>query len=254
MNATTPPLISIITPIYNAEKTLQQTLDSILNQSYKNYEVLMIDDASIDNSRQIANTYTKDNRFKLISLKKNAGVANARNTGIDASNGEYLCFLDSDDWWEPEKLNFQIKQTSHDNLQLSYMSYLRIDENTSRVLSHVKPPQSLTYKGLLRSNHIGNLTTMVKKSCIGDIRFKKTGHEDYVFWLEILRKGITAKLIFTEESQCNYLVRASSLSSNKIKTIKWQWNIYRKNENLNFFQASFFMLTYITNAFKKRKN
>lgn len=253
MNENTAPLISIITPIYNAEKTIKKTLDSILNQNYKNYEVLMIDDASTDTSMEIISTYTKDERFKLIHLKNNAGVANARNTGIDFSCGEYLCFLDSDDWWGAEKLNLQIRQMLDENLELSYMSYARIEENTLCVLSSVQPPEALTYKDLLRSNHIGNLTTMVRKAYIGDTRFKKAGHEDYIFWLEILKKGLTARLIQTKENQCNYLVRESSLSSNKLKAFKWQWNIYRKNEELNIFQATFFILTYIVNALKKRK-
>ena len=185
------PLISIIIPIYNAEKTLQKTLNSVLSQTYKFFEVLMIDDASADNSKKIATEYTKDPRFKLIFLNKNNGVANARNIGIEASNGEYLCFLDADDWWESEKLSLQIHQMLKENLLLSYMSYSRIEENSSVLLSKVNPPKKLTYKQLLSSNHIGNLTTMVKKSCIGDTRFIKKGHEDYIFWLEILKKGMT---------------------------------------------------------------
>lgn len=253
MNKNKQPLITIIIPIYNAEKTLERTLKSVLHQTYKNFEVLMIDDSSRDKSKEIASTYTKDKRFKLISLDSNAGVANARNVGIDSSNGEYICFLDSDDWWETEKLNLQITKTLDNNFLLSYMTYQRIEEDTLRVFSCVKPPKSLTYKNLLRSNHIGNLTTMIKKSVIGNTRFKKTGHEDYIFWLDILKKGITAYLINTEKIQCNYLVRKTSLSSNKFKAIKWQWSIYRKNEKLNYLQSFFFTTTYIINALKKRK-
>lgn len=253
MNINKQPLITIIIPIYNAEKTLERTLKSVLNQTYKNFEVLMIDDSSRDKSKEIASPYTKDKRFKLIPLDSNSGVANARNFGIASSNGEYICFLDSDDWWEPEKLNLQIKKTLDNNFSLSYMNYQRIDENTLKVLSYIKPPISLTYKDLLRSNHMGNLTTMIKKSTIGNTRFKKTGHEDYIFWLDILKKGAIAYLINTEENQCNYLVRKTSLSSNKFKAIKWQWSIYRKNENLNYLQSFFYLLTYIINAYKKRK-
>ena len=246
------PLISIITPIYNAENTLKKTLDSILSQTYENYEVLMVNDASSDQSREIANSYTEDRRFKLINLTDNSGVANARNVGIDSSSGGFICFLDADDWWESEKLSIQIAQTLEEDLTLSYMSYLRIDEKTAKILSHVRPPKSLGYKDLLQSNHLGNLTTMVKATLIGETRFEKIGHEDYVFWLEILKKGVTAKLINTDKNQCNYLVRADSLSSNKLKAIKWQWNIYRKREKLNFFESVFFLLSYITYALKKR--
>lgn len=253
MNKNKQPLISVIIPIYNAEKTLERTLKSVLNQTYKNVEVLMIDDLSSDKSKEVASPYTKDKRFKLISLDSNSGVANARNFGIDSSNGEYICFLDSDDWWEPEKLNLQITKIIENNFSLAYMTYQRIDEDTLRVLSCVKPPKYLTYKDLLRSNHIGNLTTMIKKSIIGNTRFKKTGHEDYIFWLDILKKGVIANLINTEEPQCNYLVRKTSLSSNKFKAIKWQWSIYRKNEKLNYLQSFLFTITYIINALKKRK-
>lgn len=246
------PLISIIIPIYNAEKTLQKTLNSVLSQTYKFFEVLMIDDASVDNSKKIATEYTKDPRFKLIFLNKNNGVANARNIGIEASNGEYLCFLDADDWWESEKLSLQTHQMLKENLLLSYMSYSRIEENSSVLLSKVNPPKKLTYKQLLSSNHIGNLTTMVKKSCIGDTRFIKKGHEDYIFWLEILRKGITAQLINTESIQCNYLVRKESLSANKLKTIKWQWYIYYHYLKLGFSNSFLFLILYIVNGIRKR--
>lgn len=252
MKQDTRPLISIIIPIYNSEKTIQKTLNSVVNQTYSFFEVLMIDDASNDESKEIALSYTKDERFKLISLDKNKGVANARNIGIESANGEYICFLDSDDWWESEKLNIQIQQTLDNDFNLSYMEYFRINEKTQTILSHVKPPKSLIYKDLLRSNHIGNLTTMIKYSCIENVRFKKTGHEDYIFWLEILKKGITAHLINTQSNQCNYLVRESSLSSNKLKAIKWQWDIYRRNENLNIVKSSFLLMIYIINALKKR--
>lgn len=252
MNKDVSPLISVIIPIYNAEVTLQKTLNSVLNQTYKFFEVLMIDDASADNSKKIATEYTKDPRFKLIFLNKNNGVANARNIGIEASSGEYLCFLDADDWWESEKLSLQIHQMLKENLSLSYMSYYRIDENSSALLSNVNPPKKLTYRQLLSSNHIGNLTTMVKKTCIGDTRFIKKGHEDYIFWLEILKKGITAQLIKTESNQCNYLVRKKSLSANKLKTIKWQWYIYYHYLKLGFVNSFFYLILYIFNGIRKR--
>jgi len=245
------PKISIIVPMYNAEKYMEKTLQTISQQTYTNFEVLMIDDCSTDNTKKIAKSYLKDNRFTLIALKTNSGVANARNIGIENANGDYICFLDSDDWWSPFKLEIQINYMIRKNLTLSCMSYTRINEK-GEAISEVFPPKIIKYNDLLKSNHIGNLTSMIKKQVIGSSRFEKIGHEDYIFWLEILKKNIDCYTVVAPPIHNFYLVRKSSLSSNKIKTIKWQWRIYRKNENLNLFKSLFFLIHYIFYGLKKR--
>lgn len=245
------PKISIIVPMYNAEKHIKKTLQTISQQTYSNFEVLMIDDCSTDNTKEIAESYLKNNRFTLIALKTNSGVANARNIGIENSTGDYICFLDSDDWWSPYKLEIQINYMIRNRLDLSCMNYTRINEEGDTI-SVVSPPEIIKYNDLLKSNHIGNLTSMIKKQIIGSSRFKKTGHEDYIFWLEILKKNIDCYTVIAPHIHNFYLVRKNSLSSNKIKTIKWQWKIYRKNENLNFFKSLYFLIYYIFYGLKKR--
>lgn len=246
------PLISIILPIFNSQDTLERTLNSVQSQSYKNFEVLMINDASTDDSKLIAQKYLKDDRFKLINLSVNTGVANARNKGLEMVSGEYICFLDSDDWWKNNKLKYQLESMLQNNVDLSHYRYNRIDESTMCMLTTTNPPNNVDYEKLMKSNHIGLSTAMIKKTALGNTRFKSIGHEDFLFWLEILRKGYTASLVETKECQCFYLVRKNSLSSNKLKAFKWQWLIYRRYLNLTILKSCSLMFKYSWFAVKKR--
>lgn len=250
---TNDSLVSIIIPAYNAEETLGNTLTSVLKQDYKNIEVLIINDCSTDKTQEIAENFCSlHSGFYLFNQPNNQGVAAARNMGITLAKGDYLCFLDADDYWEGKKLTQQLAFMLENKIELSYMSYMRIQENTHKELSTVLPPAKLTFNDLLKSNYIGNLTAMIKKSTLGEIRFHKIGHEDYVFWLEILKKGVTAYLVPSENIKCFYLVRKNSLSASKLKTIHWQWKIYRTHLNLHFLKAFYFLFFYIIKGVVKR--
>ncbi|ETD72638.1 glycosyl transferase [Pelistega indica] len=246
-------VVSIIVPAYNAEKTLEKTLLSIQRQQHKNVEVLIVNDCSTDKTIEVAERFClADSRFFLFNQEKNAGVAAARNRGIKEASGEYVCFLDADDWWGEDKLTDQLAFMQTNNVALSYMPYVRIQEYTGNQLSIVNPPAKLTFNDLLKSNYIGNLTAMVTRTAIGDTRFQKIGHEDYVFWLEILRKNIVAFCVPGNSVKCFYLVRKNSLSSSKFKMITWQWKIYRNYLKLSYHKSFIFLICYIVQGIRKR--
>ena len=248
----TSPLVSVIIPMHNAAPLLPRTLDSLCKQTFAQFEVIMVDDRSTDQTREVASRYLHDARFKLVPLETNNGVANARNEGITRAKGEYLCFLDADDWWEADKLATQLAWMQQHDCTLSYMDYLRIEDGTGKTLAKVAAPTNVDFKAMLKSNFIGNLTAMVSRSAVGATRFQRFGHEDYIFWLTILKNGGTAQKVPTATPQCFYLVRPGSLSSNKLRTVKWQWQIYRRILGLSLLPSIWYLACYLVYALKKR--
>lgn len=248
----TKSLISVITPFFNAEKTLRQTIESVLNQLDVNFEYILINDCSTDDGVSIVEEYLLDPKVVLINNENNIGVAASRNRGLELAKGEYVCFLDADDWWEPKKLAVQLEFMINEGCNLSYMDYNRISYDGA-YLNTVVPPPFAEYHHLLRANCIGNLTAMVKRSSIGEIRFKKVGHEDYLFWLNILASsaGLAKKCIY-QCVLCNYRVGANSLSSNKLRALVWQWRLYRDSLKLSMPVSILYMLSYGFSAIRKR--
>lgn len=245
-------LITIITPCFNSGETIRKTISSVLSQSYSELQYIIVDDCSTDNSRNIVDEFLEDKRIIFIKNEKNLGVAASRNKGLGAANGDYVCFLDSDDWWSKDKIDCQLKFMESNNIGLSYMDYVRVDINGAEV-RRVLPKNKASFNDILAGNYIGNLTAMVRREWINNFRFEKIGHEDYVFWLNILSidKRIARK-VKTSEVMCYYRVANNSLSSNKIKALKWQWNIYRSLLGMSFKKSIFYFFLYIFNAIKKR--
>lgn len=242
--------VSIITPSYNSSKYIYQTVESVLAQTYKNWELIIVDDHSTDDSNKIIEEYCKkDNRIRLIKLKKNVGPALARNRGIEEAKGNYIAFLDSDDLWLPEKLEKQISFMLQNNISLTYSSYYTIDKNGGCIgLRKVK--SSISYNDMLKSNHIGNLTGIFNCEKIGKYYMDNVGHEDYTLWLKIMKKIKYTKGIV--EPLAKYRITNSSVSANKLKALKWQWNIYRNIIGLNLLKSSYYFAWYVFYAFKKR--
>lgn len=248
----TDALVSVVMPVYNADATLRRALDSVLQQTHARLEVLAVDDGSSDASWPTLIDYaSRDARVRPIRLAMNSGVAAARNAGLDAAAGGYVAFLDSDDWWHPRKLELQVAAMQRAGARVSYTSFQRVAED-GRELSRVTPPPSVTYRQMLESNHIGNLTGMYRRD-VGELRFLRVGHEDYVFWLEMVRAAGSAVCVDSEGPLAWYLVRASSISANKLKAARWQWRIYREIEGLGFFDALRYMGHYVWHAAKKRR-
>ncbi|WP_051176431.1 glycosyltransferase family 2 protein [Luteimonas mephitis] len=246
------PRVSVIMPVFNAERTMRRSIESVLGQSFRELELVAVDDGSSDGSLGILREYAAgDARVQVIAQPRNAGVAEARNAGVRNASGTYIAFLDSDDWWHPRKLELQIRQMAAAGALVSYSGYRRVAED-GRELSVVRPPGMVRYADMLRGNHIGNLTGVYDRK-MGDGSFRRIGHEDYVFWLERVRQAGSALCVEHDEPLAYYLVRDGSVSANKLRAAGWQWRIYRDVEGLGLVRASWYFLHYAGNALLKRR-
>lgn len=245
-------LVSVIMPVFNAERTLRKSAESVLRQTFAAVELVLVDDCSRDGSGEIMRELAAaDPRVKLVVQPVNAGVAEARNAGLRAASGSHVAFLDSDDWWDPRKLELQVAQMKTSGALVSYAGYQRVAED-GRLLSRVEPPAEIAYRDMLKSNHIGNLTGLYDRK-LGDVPFLRMGHEDYVFWLDRVKRAGHAVRVSHDAPLAYYLVRNGSISSNKLRAARWQWRIYRDSERLPFFKSAWYMLHYIRNALGKRR-
>lgn len=236
-------LVSVITPVHNAEKYLETTLKSVLNQTYKDLEIILVDDASKDSSREIIKKYEKiDNRVKSVLLDSNVGVAKARNEGIKNANGKYIAFLDSDDIWLENKLEIQIKFMQENNIAFSHTAYQFMDEEGNKIGKPVRVTESIEYTDLLKQNSIGCLTVVIDRSKVEKIEMPQIRHEDYATWLSILREGHRAYGL--DEVLALYRKSSNSLSGNKIKAAMWTWNIIRNVEKVPLPKAIFYFSNY----------
>ena len=236
-------LVSIITAMYNAEKYIKDTIESVLSQTYTNWEMIIINDCSHDNSLSIAASYAKtDNRIRLIANNKNSGVSNARNRGITEAKGRYIAFLDSDDIWFPNKLEKQMEFIYKQGCAFCFSSFDLIDSTGKKLNITRRAPQIINYGRLLYSNPIGCLTVLIDISKTGIFQMPQIRHEDYACWLYLLRKGHKAYGI--RETLASYRVSAESISANKFDSLTWIWNIYRKHLKLTIFKSTCHMIMY----------
>lgn len=244
--------VSVVMPAYNAAATLCASMDSVFAQTHADVELLVIDDCSTDATWSlIEDAAARDSRVVPIKQPKNGGVAAARNAGIEAATGTHLAFLDSDDRWLPDKLALQLAHMRDTGTMISYTGYRRFDES-GRELSIVRPPAEVGYADMLKSNRIGNLTGMYDRA-LGDGRFQRIGHEDYVFWLHQVRRAGIARRVPTAAPLAEYLVRTGSLSADKRRAARWQWNIYRNIEGLGRIRAAWYFAHYAAIALMKRR-
>ncbi len=245
-----PKLISIICPVYNAEKYLRNCVDSVLRQSYPYWELWLINDGSSDRSQRIIDQLTgEDERIYRIHLGQNEGVAAARNAGLNQARGVYIAFLDSDDAWHPQKLEKQLSFMLAQQADLSHTAYEKVNAGGKIIRAHVPVGIRAGYRELLRHNEIGLSTAMVKTSVLGGLRFMKVGHEDYVFWLKLVKLVKESKGL--NEVLTTYRSHSGSLSHNKLVAAGYTWNIYRKIEKLSIFKAGYYFMCYCWNAGKK---
>lgn len=235
-------LVSVITPCYNSSRFVRFSISSVINQTYQNWELIIVDDNSTDDSVEIINELCKnDGRIKLIKLPRNSGSASIpRNIALDEAKGRYIAFLDSDDLWHPTKLEEQLKLFCSEDVALVYSNYFKINENSVNEDRVVIAPQWVNYEKLFYGNVIACLTAIYDASKTGKVYFENVGHEDFVVWLKILKQGYIAKN--TNSALAYYRVRSNSLSSNKLNTIVWIWNIYRNIEKRSLLMTQFYFI------------
>jgi glycosyltransferase involved in cell wall biosynthesis len=219
-------MVSIITPVYNCEEFLEECIQSVLNQTLKDWELILVDDCSTDSSSIIINKYVAlDSRIKLYSLNKNVGAGIARNKGIEISRERFIAFLDSDDYWHRNKLKLQIEYMIQENIDFSYTNFFELDKE-DKVSKIILTPKSVNSFSLLFNNYIKTLTAIYDTKRIGKTympNYRK--RQDWGLWFNLLYK--TNKAYRFTEPLAYYRTSNTSLSKNKLKLVKENFNFYR---------------------------
>lgn len=241
-------LISIVMPAYNAAQYIEQSIESVLKQSYTNWELIIVDDCSVDDTYKIVDKLClNEERIKLFRMNENSGVAMARNFAISMSRGKYIAFLDSDDLWLPDKLEKQLNLMQEKKAVISYTAYRQF--SMEKVGNLVSVPEQVTYKQLLKGNVIGCLTVMLDKERLGNLKMKNARHEDYILWLDILKQGNIAYGL--QEDLARYRKSETSLTSNKKRSALWTWQVYRQHQELSFFASIYYFIFYVCKGLLK---
>lgn len=246
------PLVSVITPCHNMEKYVAATVQSVRNQTYTHWEMLIVCDASTDGTVDILKSLAaQDERIKITIITTHSGIAETRNQAIKQAQGHYLAFLDADDLWYPEKLERQLQFMQEKNIGFSFSSYDLIDETGQHLGKTVEATKDMSYDDYLRNTIIGCSTVMVNTDIVGPVtvpQFRTS--EDTATWLDILKKGHVAHAI--TQPLVSYRIRRKSASSNKLKASYDLWTVYRRHEKIPFFKALHYFCSYAFHAIKKR--
>ncbi|MCL2028053.1 MAG: glycosyltransferase [Bacteroidales bacterium] len=237
-------LVSIIMPCYNAGLYIAEAIDSVVTQTYADWELIVVDDGSTDNSVEIIRSYgEKDQRIHYYQTEAPTGSpVIPRNIAIEKAKGRFIAFLDSDDIWLPTKLEQQIKLFSDEKIAVVFSNHEKINEVGVRKNRWVVAPETATYQELLKENIIRNSAGVYDTKKVGKVFLQNINYEDFVLWLEILKKGYMAKN--TNTLEVLYRIRKNSISGNKIRAAKWTWNIYRNVEKLSLPKCCYYFLFY----------
>lgn len=238
------PTISIVTPCYNGQSTISNTIESVRNQIFSDWEMIIVDDCSTDDSADIIQYYnTKDSRIKYFKTKQPSGSPSLpRNLGIDKATGKYIALLDADDIWMPDKLQKEVEFLENNGYDLAYSYYEKMNWEGKRDNRIIKTREKTSYKDLLKSNSIPCLTSIIRKDIIGTTRFKQIPQEDFCFWLDILKKGYTAHNLC--EVTALYREAKTSRSANKLDMFKGYWNVIRNHQHIGLIPSCYYMVTY----------
>lgn len=230
-------LVSVIVPVYNAEKFIREAMDSVRAQTYESWELLLVEDGSSDGSADVITDYIaemQETRIRLIRQPSNQGAARARNRGVREAAGRYIAYLDADDLWMPEKLEHEIQFMEKKNAAFAFTGYEFADEHGVGLGKVVRVPETLVYRQALSNTTIFTTTVMFDTAKISKdlLEMPEIKSEDTALWWRILRSGYTAYGL--DENLVRYRRAGRTLSSNKLRAIRRIWNLYRKAEGLNF--------------------
>jgi teichuronic acid biosynthesis glycosyltransferase TuaG len=245
----TSGLVSVIMPAYNSEAFISEAINSVISQTYKNWELLIIDDASTDSTRNIIQQFSeKDYRIHIFENATNLGTHQTRNKGIKAAQGEFIAFLDADDQWKPQKLEKQLKILSEDNLSACFSSYELISENGESLNKKIEALPVLTYEKLLKANYVGNLTGIYNAKLLGKIYSPEIRkRQDWALWLKVIEEG--GSMTGIRESLAIYRLRKNSISQNKLEMLKYNFKVYHKILGFGFLQSLWRMLVFLNEQF-----
>ncbi|OEE57324.1 hypothetical protein A1OS_21720 [Enterovibrio norvegicus] len=243
-------LVSIITPTFNAIDYISETYDSIKSQKFTNWEWVVTDDLSTDGTYEyLVELSFVDERIKVFRNLGNAGAAVSRNNSIKQASGRFIAFLDADDLWQPNKLSTQIEFMMANNVALSYSDYSFVDEKSTVIDKVRKTPDYLDYRTLLRVNIIGCLTAIYDSDVIGKVYMPLIRkRQDYGLWLNVLK--IVPKAYRCPGVLAVYRLRENSVSSNKFKLLRYNFELFYKHQNLSFFKSFFYMSMNVYNKLR----
>jgi len=249
------PLVSIITPSYNAEKYIEETILSVINQTYTNWELIIVDDISTDGTLEIIKDFSaKDSRIKWYELNEKGGASIARNMAIRESSGKYIAFLDADDVWKTEKLEKQVEFMETKQCDFSFHNYELINENSVCLNVLRKAPRKISYRRALLGCSIGCLSAMYNAERVGKVQIKRLDkRNDDALWFKILKKCKKGYLL--DENLALYRVGNASLSSGKkSKLLKYHYKLYREAQGYSVITSLFFTFTNIIVYFLNKRN
>jgi teichuronic acid biosynthesis glycosyltransferase TuaG len=237
-------LVSIITPIFNSEFFIRETIQSVQAQSYQNWQMLcLIDGGTKDRSADIIREISsRDPRVQLVVVPGGRSVNEARNHGFKVCQGRWLAFLDSDDQWYGNKLEIQIARMRETQAAISYTGYRRLSQDGKITGRLINVPLKTNYSDMLKINRMACLTVIVDQSQTGQLSMPDDIHEDFVLWLLILKKGL--KAVGINEDLARYRVVAGSRSSSRLKMMGWRWQVFRKNEALGVIPSLWYFSNY----------
>ena len=238
--------IDIILPNYNSSKFIIKTIESILRQTYKNWQLIIVDDFSNIETKNILKKISKKKNIKVFFLNRNRGAGYCRNFAVKKSNSPYVAFIDSDDIWKKDKLKKQISFMKNNNFLFSYTNYKTFGEKNRKVNN----PLKIDYTGFLKNTSIATSTMMIKRNIIGNIKFTNTKIcEDFFFKCKLLRKIGHAYCL--EEYLTSYRIRRKSLQSNNLRNFYWIWKINKNYNKLNIFDNFISLLFISFNSLRK---
>lgn len=252
MNGVTPT-VSVVVPVFNARRFLEQTVRSVREQSFADWELILADDASTDGSAALAEELAAtDPRIRLLRNEKNLGVSETRNRGIRAARGEWVALLDSDDFWAPDKLEKQLARACESGAETIYCSYDMTDESGAPFGKSFIVPETTDLEGMLACSVVSCSTAMIRRELLLDHPFREGyAHEDLVLWLELLRAGCRAA--GCREVLAYYRQTEGSRSGNKLKAAAGRWRVFRDYMHLPFFRSAALFLRYAAAAVRKYK-
>jgi|TARA_B100001059_G_C17781133_1_gene554255 teichuronic acid biosynthesis glycosyltransferase TuaG len=243
--------LDIILPNYNKEEYLEETINSITDQTFNDWKLIIIDNCSTDNSKKIINKYNSQKKIHSYFFKKNMGVSFSRNFGMRMSNSKYISFIDADDLWTSDKLQNQINFMEKYNYDFTYTDYTPFFDKKKRIFKkRIWTPQSFNYEGFINNSSIGTSSMILSRKIIGVTKFPRIENlEDFSFKCKILKK--TSKAIKLNENSTFYRITKGSMTSNKFKNIFWLWYINKNLNNLNFFRNCKSLFLISINSLKK---
>lgn len=247
------PFFSVIINTYNNKDTIKETLNSVIRQTFTDFELIVIDDASSDNTISIVKKALDNYQgiSRVIKLKKNMGISNARNTGVSYSEGKYIAFLDGDDLWKKDKLKIQHTFLSSNLIDWVFSNYTVINENYIKLENRYRKEGVYDYKSIISNgNPVGMLTVVIKRTLLTETPFRNVKHEDYDLWIRLAKKGVLGYL--QPNILGNYMKHRKSISSNKFNSVFWTYRVFRNNK-ISVYKSMWLILKYIGNYFNRKK-